>query len=179
MSPEEEAVLERLRKNAVAAAPDSARNFLGIGDDIVLLWTDNRRHQRSWHPRFQEEAAELLRKSGNRHGFTYYFFHCEDYSLRISGDGFWNACYYRSKVQILIENLVPFADLVHPADTDGLEEVDELFVSKADDIVPIPPEEIPGWIPESHWWWRVPTRHDWTETEINERLYGYYEEDYL
>ncbi|MFE9246599.1 hypothetical protein [Nocardiopsis sp. NPDC006938] len=102
--------------------------------------------------------------------------------MRRRGDGFVSACYLRSKIQILNEYFVPFADLVHPADAGARERIDSLYVKDADDIVPIPPGEIPWWVPESHWWWRAPTRHDWTEAEINEKIHDYslsdlYDED--
>ncbi|WP_049569750.1 hypothetical protein [Nocardiopsis sp. SBT366] len=100
------------------------------------------------------------------------------YTLRITGEGFPNACYYRSKIQILIDDFVPFADLMHPADSDKLDVVDALFTSNADDIVPIRPKDIPWWVPDSHWWWRVPTRDDWSEEEINAKINDYYDDDW-
>ncbi|MFE9246601.1 hypothetical protein [Nocardiopsis sp. NPDC006938] len=177
-NPEEEEVLELLRDNAEGKTPTTATAFPAIVDGIASLWKLNRRHNRTWEPKFQEEAGKLLRRHGNRHGFTHYFRMYQKYSRRSTGDGFLNACQYRSKIQIIIDDFVPFADLMHPADADKLDVVDALFTENADDIVPIPPGEIPWWVPESHWWWRVPTRHDWTEAEINEKLYGYYEEDW-
>ncbi|QVJ01958.1 hypothetical protein KGD82_03295 [Nocardiopsis eucommiae] len=176
--PEEQEVLELLRENADDVPPNSTLNFPGVVDDVASLWVDNQRHDRAWSPDFVKEAARLLRKDGNRHGFSAYYGMCQTYALRISGEGFPNACYYRSKIQIIIDDFVPFADLVHPADSDALETVDTIFVRKADDIVPIPSKDIPWWVPESHWWWRVPTRDDWTEDEINAKINDYYDDDW-
>ncbi|QVJ01960.1 hypothetical protein KGD82_03305 [Nocardiopsis eucommiae] len=181
-SPEEQAALELLRKNADAVPPDSARNFPEAVESLMRLWEDHHRSGRAWSPDFVEEAARLLRKEGNRHGFTAYFGACRRYSLRRRGDGFVSACYLRSKIQILTDEFVPFADFMHPADSGALEKVDKLYIKDANDIAPIPPEEIPWWVPESHWWWRAPTRLDMSQQEIDEKIHDYslsdfYDED--
>ncbi|WP_049569755.1 hypothetical protein [Nocardiopsis sp. SBT366] len=172
-SPEEQAVLELLRTNAEEAPPASARNFPEIVEGIIHLWADHRRNDRAWPPEFVKETARLLRKTGNRHGFSFYFNTCKKYSRRRRGDGFQRACYLRSRIQILTDDFVPFSDLMHPADSGALKKVDMLFVEDAHDIAPIPPEQIPWWVPESHWWWRTPTRLDMSQQEIDEKIHDY------
>lgn len=177
--PEEQAALDLLRENADKTAPDSTRGFPEVAEAIKSLWADNRQHDRTWSPRFKEAATELLRKEGNRFGFRAYFFTCQAYSLRSASDGFLKACHYRSRVQILIDEFVPFADFMHPADSKALEYVDSLYTQDTDEIPPISPEEFPWWAPESHWWWRAPTRLDMSQREIKEKLYGDYSEDFF
>ena len=172
--PEEQAALDLLRENAYRNAPDCTRGFPDVAEAIKSLWADNRQHDRTWSPGFREAATELLRKEGNRFGFRTYFFKCRQYSQRSARDGFLKACYYRSKIQILIEEFAPFADFMHPDDSDALDYVDSLYTKKADEIPPIPAEEIPWWVPESHWWWRAPTRLHMSQREIDGKLGDYF-----
>ena len=177
--PEEREILSLLESNTDdVTGKTAARVFDEAVDRLVDLWVENREKQRAWPSGFQEQVAALLRREGNRLGFQAYLNECEIYALRSKQDGFHRSCYYRSHIQVLIDESVPFADLVHPDDTDSLDDIDAIYVNDADDIVPVPPEDIPSWIPESHWWWRAPTNHNMSQREIHEKLYDYHPEDW-
>lgn len=147
-------------------------------DRLVTLWAYNRMNEQEWPPDFVDKIRGLLKSDANRHGFQAYVSKCEMLALRSMQDGFRRSCYYRSHIQVVIDEFVPFAELVHPADVGGLAEIDELYVNDANEIPPIPPGDIPSWVPESHWWWRAPTRLDMSQQEIEEKLYDYHPEDW-
>ncbi|WP_049569758.1 hypothetical protein [Nocardiopsis sp. SBT366] len=152
--------------------------FARIAEDTSNLWAYQRRNDPVWSQGFQKRFSELMRTPGNRHGFLVHEGECEIYGLRCRGDGFSTFCFLRSEIQIIIDEFVPYADLVHPEDVDSLDILDDVIRESVDDIVPLDPGEAPSWVPESHWWWRAPTRHDWTQREIDEKLYDYYVEDW-
>ena len=145
---------------------------------LVELWEKNRANAPTWPPGFQHQAAKLLRRFGNRWGFQIYLSECEMYGEQSTGDGFPNFCSMRSRIQLIIDEFVPFSDLVHPDDEDQLEELDEMCLQQANEIPPISPENVPSWVPESHWWWWAPTNHNMSQREIHEKLYDYHPEDW-
>ena len=176
-----------LAKNLIASLEENAEQedgkkakefFRDIVFQVVKLWAANRNNDPVWPPGFQEQVATLIRRPGNRWGFQIYFSECQRYGMRSMTDGFNDSCLMRSKIQVIIDNFVPFSDLVHPDDVEDLEMLDDFYTENADEIVPISAEEIPSWIPESHWWWQVPTRHDMSQREIHEKLYDYHLEDW-
>ncbi|WP_017605533.1 hypothetical protein [Nocardiopsis alkaliphila] len=152
------------------------KNFESIMDRITSLWITDQKNNRAWTPEYREKVATLLRKEGNRHGFQMYMDTCETYSLRNESDGFPYSCEYRSRIQIILDEFVSFEDLVHPADTQWLEENDQLYREHTDQIPPIP---IPSWVPETHWWWNAPTNHNMSQDEIDEKLGDYFLPDFL
>ncbi|WP_431872896.1 hypothetical protein [Nocardiopsis eucommiae] len=147
-------------------------------DRLVTQWAYNQIDNRQWPSGFVRKVADLVRSERNRQGFMSYVGKCEMFASRSMQDGFQRSCYYRSHIQILIDDFVPFADLVHPADVGALADIDEIYVDDANQIPPIPPEDIPSWVPESHWWWRAPTRLDMSQQEIDEKLNDYHPEDW-
>lgn len=157
---------------------NSREAFREIANRIMNLWARNRRNDPVWPLGFQEQVAALLRHRGNRWGFQHYLTDCEAYALRSTGDGFPDSCTLRSGIQLINDEFVPISDLVHPDDADHLEFIDDMYTQKAGDIPPIPPENIPSWAPESHWWWWAPTRHDMGQREIHAKLYDYHPEDW-
>ena len=156
----------------------SGNAFEEIADRIMGLWAHNHKNDPVWSPDFQEQVATLLRRPGNKSGFRSYLLDCETYALRSTGDGFAKSCDRRSGIQFIIDEFVPFSEFVHPDNADQLEDIDDLYTQHADDIPPIRPEDIPSWLPESHWWWRAPTRHHMSKQEIDRKLYDYYPEDW-
>jgi hypothetical protein len=176
----QEAVIVRLLESTSAQTNGTviAQIFDEALDRLVTQWAYNRIDDRQWTPGFAEKVSDLVRSTRNRQGFMSYVGKCEMLALRSMQDGFERSCYYRSHIQVLVEEFVPFADLVHPADVGALAQIDELYVNDANEIPPIPSEDIPSWVPESHWWWRAPTRLDMSQQEIDEKLHDYYAEDW-
>ncbi|MET9796198.1 hypothetical protein [Nocardiopsis alba] len=175
----ERKILTLLENNAeISNDSDYREEFSYIADKIVRLWAKNREEGTTWTPEFQEQAPELIRKQGNSAGFRYLLSECETYALRSRRDGFYHSCDLRSRIQVIMENFVPFKEFVHPDDIETLEDIEETYLNYADDIPPIPHDKIPSWVPESHSWWRIPTRHDMSKEEIEERLYEIYPEDW-
>ncbi|MFB8764440.1 hypothetical protein [Nocardiopsis alba] len=158
--------------------PERQEAFSAAVDNIAALWTENRKNRTTWSSEFQEKVSELLRTPGNKSSFQIYLSNFDLYAHRSMTDGFYRSCSMRSKIQVIVEEFVNFADLVPEEDADHLEYIDDLYKDFADNIPPIPHDEIPSWVPESHWWWRVPTRHDMSREEIEERLYDYHPEDW-
>ncbi|MEU3019506.1 hypothetical protein ABZ635_19180 [Nocardiopsis sp. NPDC007018] len=155
------------------SGPEVVRVFDEALDRLVTLWAYHRRDGGQWSPGFVERVRELVRSDANRHGFQAYVGQCEAFALRSMGDGFQRSCYLRSHIQVLVEEFVPFADLMHAADSGALDAIDELYVEDAHGIPPIPPDQLPTWVPASHWWWRASTRVDMSRQEIDEKLHDY------
>lgn len=138
-------------------------------------WLNTDSGQQWWPPGFREKAAPLLRRFSNRGGFGGYLTEYEIRMLQSQADGFLLACEMRSRIEVLTE-IVAFEDLVHPADAEALEDLDEQLRSFHNDIPPPQEGEVPDWVPDSHWWWYVPSRHDMPWREREERLNDYFPE---
>lgn len=176
---EENAILALLESTASESSGAAVASIYDEAvDRLVTLWVHNRNNEQEWPSDFVDAVRELLKSAANRHGFQAYVGKCESLALRSMQDGFRRSCYYRSHIQVVIEEFVPFAALVHPADVESLADIDEIYVDDANQIPPIPPEDIPSWVPESHWWWRAPTRLDMSQQEIDEKLNDYHPEDW-
>ncbi len=170
-----------IRLKEVAKETDSItqrEEFIDIVDEIIDLWTENRKAGTTWTPGFQGEVAELLKLTENRASLYLYLAECEEYALKSATSGFYASCSMLSKIHILTEEFIPLSEIVHPNDIETLEVIEETYLNYADDIPPIPHDKIPSWVPESHSWWRIPTRHDMSKEEIKERLYEICPEDW-
>lgn len=113
----------------------------------------------------------MLKKGRNPGSLISYMSRCEHYSRMSKLDGFRRSCLIRSNLQILNDEFVPLTSLLNPVELETLEDAEDTYREDADDIPPVPEEEIPAWIPDSHWWWRVPTRKDMSQQEVMERLH--------
>ncbi|MFD3688594.1 hypothetical protein ACFWTE_27675 [Nocardiopsis sp. NPDC058631] len=120
---------------------------------------------------FRSRVAYLLKSERNFNSLISYMSQCEHYSRMSKLDGFKRSCQIRSNLQILNDEFVPLNDVLSPADLETLDDAEDTYRENADDIPPVPEEEIPAWIPDSHWWWRVPIRKDMSQQEIDERLH--------
>ncbi len=175
----QEYIIHQLKMGPRAAEySERQESFSNAVDNIVTLWTENRKNKTTWTSDFQGKASKLLRTLENKSAFQIYLSNFDVYAHRSMTDGFYRSCSMRSKIQVIVEEFVDFADLVPEEDADHLEYIDDLYKDFADDIPPIPHDKIPSWVPASHWWWRVPTRHDMSREEIEERLYEIYPEDW-
>lgn len=73
-------------------------------------------------------------------------------------EGYRAACWRRSMLQILGEDFVPWEVFLRPGDLEALPRIDEALVAVAAEASPVSGEEVPAWVPESHWWWWEPAR---------------------
>lgn len=175
----ERKILTLLENNAeISNDSDYREEFSYITGKIVRLWAKNREEGTTWTPGFQREVADLLRLPKNMTSLYMYVSECEEYALKSATSGFYASCSMLSKIHILTEEFIPLSEIVHPNDIETLEDIEETYLNYADDIPPIPHDKIPSWVPESHSWWRIPTRHDMSKEEIEERLYEIYPEDW-
>ncbi|MFJ9557746.1 hypothetical protein ACIRPH_28380 [Nocardiopsis sp. NPDC101807] len=120
---------------------------------------------------FRSRISAALKEGRNLASLLSYISQCEYYSRMSRLDGFKRSCQIRSNLQIINDEFVPLTALVSPVDLETLEEAEETYREDADDIPPVPEEEIPAWIPDSHWWWHAPTRKDMSQEEIDGRLH--------
>lgn len=114
---------------------------------------------------FRQELKDFLNSEAGKAGLWKYINLCDDYAMRGTTDGFEPACSYRSVLQLLNDEFVPWVDIDIPTLVEDMEGIDETLLDVAEDAPPIREHEIPDWIPESHWWWRAPKKQDMSEKE--------------
>jgi len=119
--------------------------------------------------RFRSRVAELLRSGRNPGQFSQYRDYVLQYAERGRFDGYELASVGRSALEILREDFAEWDVLDEVAESD-LADIDEELAATAEEAPPI--RDVPGWVPESHWWWRAPKRTDMSEEERLYRLYG-------
>ncbi|MEU6561080.1 hypothetical protein [Nocardia nova] len=66
-------------------------------------------------------------------------------------------CLYRSAIKFLQDKYDGFDDLLDDEDHEFLDEIDDLLKELSTSIEPLPERLIPPGIPDSHWWWRLPS----------------------
>ncbi|MFD6096249.1 hypothetical protein ACFVWN_19355 [Nocardiopsis flavescens] len=120
---------------------------------------------------FRTQVAELIGSDRNPGLLLSYMSDCEHYARMSKLDGFKKSCQMRSNIQIINDEFTPLDTIFSPANLEILDDAEEVYRENADDIPPIPEEEIPSWTPESHWWWRIPKRKNMGTEEINDRLH--------
>ncbi|MCW2858412.1 MAG: hypothetical protein JWP48_120 [Actinoallomurus sp.] len=119
--------------------------------------------------RFRERVVELLKSGRNPVHLVSYRNQVLERAERGRTDGYESASLGRSALQILKDEF-PADQLFDDLARDDLEEIDETLADAAEDAPPI--QDIPSWVPESHWWWRAPKRTDMSDRERRFRLYG-------
>jgi hypothetical protein len=118
---------------------------------------------------FRERVVELLKRGRNPVHLSAYRSLVLERAERGRLDGYEPASLGRSALQILKDDY-PSAELFDELARADLDEIDEALVDAAEDAPPI--EDVPSWVPDSHWWWRAPKRTDMTDRERRFRLYG-------
>ncbi|TDQ53754.1 hypothetical protein [Actinorugispora endophytica] len=119
---------------------------------------------------FKDQVVTLLKKGKNPSGLSLYSFECMVYAERGRLDGFQEACRRRSVLQILDDAFAPWDQVAPEPDREELEEIDETLREVSDEAPPVPEEDIPSWLPDSHWWWRAPRKQDMSQEERESRL---------
>lgn len=123
---------------------------------------------------FRDRLTDLLGREPNLTGLRRYLHQCSLYAQRGRLDGFESACWMRTGLEVLKEECVAWerpSSAGIREELEELEEIDEMIERVSDEAPPIPEEDIPGWVPESHWWWRAPEQQGMSQEERERRLY--------
>ena len=123
---------------------------------------------------FRNRLTDLLGREPNLTGLRRYLHQCSLYAQRGRLDGFESACWMRTGLEVLKEECVAWerpSSAGIREELAELEEIDEMIERVSDEAPPVAEEDIPGWIPESHWWWRAPEQQGMSREERERRLY--------
>ncbi|MFB7722269.1 hypothetical protein [Nocardia sp. NPDC056100] len=105
---------------------------------------------------FRERVVALV--AANTRGLFPYVFDSLHAAINSIDDGWYDACFRRSALQ-LFRDRYPGAGELFDADRDireSLVEMDEWLRDRAPDVDLLTDGDIPGGMPDSHWWWRLP-----------------------
>ncbi|MGV9675867.1 hypothetical protein ACWDSJ_11365 [Nocardia sp. NPDC003482] len=72
-------------------------------------------------------------------------------------DGWVAPSIRRSAIQLLLDSFPEAASAFGEEELDLLEEIDEILHDRAQYIEPLPDHRIPAALPDTHWWWRLPS----------------------
>lgn len=76
-----------------------------------------------------------------------------------SPDDGWDAAgMRRSAIQLLFDEFPGGVALFSTEGRELLDEIDEAFCERVRFVPPMPDDDIPPDLPESHWWWRLPEK---------------------
>ncbi|UOE19120.1 hypothetical protein NI17_020555 [Thermobifida halotolerans] len=123
---------------------------------------------------FKDRLTDLLGREPNLTGLRMYLHQCSLYAQRGRLDGFESACWMRTGLEVLKEECVAWERPSSAGIREELEElgeIDETIETVSDEAPPVAEEDIPGWVPETHWWWRAPKRQEMSREERERRLY--------
>lgn len=123
---------------------------------------------------FRTKLTELMVNERCLAELDVYLFNCLCYAQRSDLDGFKPACWMRSAAQLLHDMCVdwgrPGSGAIREVFEEMTEEIDETIRVSAWEIPPVLEEDLPDWVPESHWWWRAPIRKDMSPEERDRRI---------
>ncbi|MET8778852.1 hypothetical protein ABZV58_27935 [Nocardia sp. NPDC004654] len=78
-------------------------------------------------------------------------------TFRARSGGWFEPSLRRSALQLLCDQYPGVANRLSEDNREDLAEIDQTLREVAPDIEPLAEEEIPTGLPESHWWWRLPS----------------------
>ncbi|MFD6952601.1 hypothetical protein A6A08_09645 [Nocardiopsis sp. TSRI0078] len=107
---------------------------------------------------FNAALAELLSSGNNPDRLGLYVVRSQTAALNGQHEAYRPACWRRSMLELLGEEFVPWRDFLRPGDLETVRSIDEALVEVAGSARPVDEEEVPAWVPESHWWWWEPAR---------------------
>ena len=105
---------------------------------------------------FNATLAELLVSGNNPDRLSLYVVRTQTAAENGRHEAYRPACWRRSMLEILGEEFVPWRDFLRPVDLESVPRIDEALAAVADSAVE--GEDVPGWVPRSHWWWWEPER---------------------
>ena len=107
---------------------------------------------------FNANLAELLVSGNNPDRLSLYVVRSQTAAENGQHEGYRPACWRRSMLQILGDEFVPWTAFLRPVDLEAITRVDEALERVAGSARPVSEEEVPDWVPQSHWWWWEPAR---------------------
>lgn len=107
---------------------------------------------------FNATLAELLVSGNNPDRLSLYVVRSQTAAENGQHEGYRPACWRRSMLQMLGDEFVPWQDFLRPVDLDAVPRIDEALVAVAGSALPVNEEEVPAWVPQTHWWWWEPAR---------------------
>ncbi|MFD6095347.1 hypothetical protein ACFVWN_13070 [Nocardiopsis flavescens] len=107
---------------------------------------------------FTATLAELLVGGNNPDRLGLYVVRSQTAAENGRHEGYRPACWRRSMLQILAEEFVPWRDFLRQEDLEAVVRIDDALEAVAETAVSAAGEEVPSWVPESHWWWWEPAR---------------------
>jgi len=118
---------------------------------------------------FNAALSELLVSGNNPIRLSLYVVRSQTAAENGRHEGYRPACWRRSMIQILGDAFVPLESFLRPIDLDALPRIDDALEAVAADASPATVEEVPAWVPETHWWWWEPARQRGEETPSHTR----------
>ncbi|OLT28287.1 hypothetical protein BJF83_16020 [Nocardiopsis sp. CNR-923] len=107
---------------------------------------------------FNATLAELLVSGNNPARLSLYVVRTQTAAENGRHEGYRPACWRRSMLQILGDAFVPWDRFLRPVDLEAVPRIDDALAAVAADASSPSGEEVPAWVPESHWWWWEPAR---------------------
>lgn len=107
---------------------------------------------------FVGKLAELLAQGNNPDRLGLYVVRSETAAENGRHEGYRPACWRRSMLQILGDEFVPWSAVLRSCDVDAITRIDGALAEVAVDAGITNGDEVPSWVPESHWWWWEPVR---------------------
>lgn len=108
--------------------------------------------------KFTTDLAELLAGGNNPDRLGLYVVRSQTAAENGRHEGYRPACWRRSMLQVLGEEFVPWTEVLRPQDLDAIAHIDDALAEVAADAGIATEEEVPPWVPRSHWWWWEPVR---------------------
>ena len=107
---------------------------------------------------FNTTLAELLTSGNNPDRLSLYVIRSQTAAENGQHEGYRPACWRRSMLQILGDEFVAWSSCLRPVDLEALSRIDEILERVAASARPVLEEEVPDWVPRTHWWWWEPAR---------------------
>ncbi len=107
---------------------------------------------------FTADLAELLAGGNNPDRLGLYVVRSQTAAENGRHEGYRPACWRRSMLQILGDEFVPWSAVLRPRDIDAIARIDEALAEVAAEAGISTEQEVPSWVPRSHWWWWEPIR---------------------
>lgn len=107
---------------------------------------------------FTADLAELLAGGNNPDRLGLYVVRSQTAAENGRHEGYRPACWRRSMLQILGDEFVPWTAILRPQDIDTIARIDVALAEVAAEAGIATEEEVPSWVPITHWWWWEPVR---------------------
>ncbi|MFR9750535.1 hypothetical protein ACL02S_05815 [Nocardia sp. 004] len=104
---------------------------------------------------FRSRVVELISlNSRTLHQYIYISWNLTNQSLF---EGWWESCIRRSEIALLLDEYPGAADVLGQENMEMVEEMDEVLRDNGPDVPPLRHQDIPSGLPDTHWWWRLPS----------------------